>query len=145
MAQVEPVYDEIPEFADIADKLIAKYPSEFGNIDVAKIACVGITNKTRGEKKKQIWDIRPIRPPVSMFCPKEYIVVFFQHDWDSLGDVHRSLIVADVLCSIPPDGKGTIQPMDYKDHSKMLRTFGVDYMDRNDVPDILSKDIDWKK
>ena len=110
MAQVEPVYDEIPEFADIADKLISKYPSEFGNIDVAKIACVGITNKTRGEKKKQIWDIRPIRPPVSMFCPKEYIVVFFQHDWDSLGDVHRSLIVADVLCSIPPDGKGTIQP-----------------------------------
>jgi hypothetical protein len=145
MAQVEPVFEEIPEFIDIADKVITRYPTEFGNIDVAKIACVGITNKERSEKKTQLWEIKPIKPPVNIFCPKEYIVVFYQKDWDEMSDKHRALIVSDVLCSIPPDGKGNLQSMDYKDHSKMLRTFGVDYMDRNDVPDILVSDVDWKK
>lgn len=145
MAQIEPAYEEIPEFVDIADKVIQKYPAEFGNIDVAKLVCVGITNKDRSEKKKQIWDLKPIVAPINMFCTKDYIVVFHQKDWDILDESKRALIVADILCSIPPGGGGSVTPMDYKDHSKMLRTFGVDYMDNPKAPDILSTDVQWNK
>lgn len=147
MAQVDPVYQEIPEFLQIADKLIEAHPDLFANIDVATIACCGITNKDRSEKKTQLWELKAIKPPISLFCPKSYVVVFFQKDWDSLSEKHRHLITADVLCSIPPGGGGDIKPMDYKDHSVMLRTFGVDYMNRSDVPDLLSDTdkIDWKK
>ena len=147
MPQIEAVYEELPEFIDLADKLISKFPEEFANIDIARIACVAITNKKRGDKKRNLWELRSIRPPISLFCQKEYIVVFYSHDWEEMNEKQHSLIAADVLCSIPPNGKGAIIPMDYKDHSKMLRTFGVDYIDipENKMPDILKDNIDWKK
>lgn len=145
MAQVEPIYEEVSEFLQHADKIIEKYPEQFGNIDVSKIACVAIQNKERSDKKTQLWDIKAIKPPISLFSSKEYIFVFYQKDWDEMSEKHRKLIVADCLCSIPPGGGGAVNPMDYKDHSMMLRTLGVDYMDRDDVPDILDADVDWKK
>ncbi len=147
MSKEAPVFEEIPEFSTIADKIVAKYPEEFGNVDLTTIACVGITNKDRPERKKQLWDIKPIRPPVDMYCKKQYIVIFFQKDWDELTEKKKSLIISDVLCSIPSGGGGEVIAMDYKDHSKMLRTFGVDYMDLEDdrAPDILDEEIEWKK
>lgn len=145
MPQIEPIYEEVPEFLQIADKVIELHPERFGNIDVSKIACVSIQNKERSDKKSQLWDVKPIKPPTTLFCSKEYIFIIYQQDWDALSAIHRQLLVADCLCSIPPGGGGAITPMDYKDHAIMLRTFGVDYMDRSDVPDILSAKIDWKK
>jgi len=145
MAQSEPVYEELADFLQIADKIIEKYPDKFGDIDASKIACVSIQNKERSEKKMQIWEVKSVKPPISLFSTKDYIFVFHQKDWDELADKHRTLIVADCLCSIPPGGGGDVVSMDYKDHSMMLRTLGVDYMQRNDVPDILETDIDWKE
>ena len=145
MAQIEPIYEEIPEFIELADKIIQKYNTEFANIDVTKLVCVGITNKERSEKKKQLWDMKPITAPISMFCSKEYVVVFYRKDWDSMDEKYRLLAVADVLCSIPPGGGGAVTPMDYKDHSMMLRTFGVDYLDNPKAPDILATDVNWNK
>lgn len=145
MVQVEPVYEELPEFLQLADKIIEKYPEQFGNIDVSKIACVSIQNKERSDKKTQIWDLKSIRPPISLFSSKVYIFVFYQKDWDEMSDKYRKLIVADCLCSIPAEGAGAVTPMDYKDHSMMLRTFGVDYMEREDAPDLLDQEVTWKK
>lgn len=143
--QIEPIYEDVSEFVLYADKLIEKYPDQFGNIDVATIACVAIQNKQRSDKKSQLWDIKAIKPPISRYCQKQYIFVFFQHDWDELSEKHRKIIVADCLCSIPPGGGGSVNPMDYKDHSMMLRTLGVDYMGRDDVPDPLEDIVEWKK
>lgn len=145
MAQTEPRYEELPEFIEVADKLISKYPDQFGNIDLAKIACVSIQNKERSDKKAQLWDVKAIKPPISIFSSKHYIFIMFQKDWDESSEKRRGHIVADCLCSIPPNGGGNITPMDYKDHAMMLRTLGVDYLDRDDVPDLLESNVDWKK
>jgi len=144
MPQIEPNYEEIPEFLNIADSLIRKYPAQFDNIDLSKVACVGITNKNRSEKKSQLWELKPVKPPMSMYSTKEYIVIFFMNDWEELDRKYQSAITADVMFSIPPGGKGQVIPMDYKDHGVMLRTLGVDYMDNVTLPDILTNDISWK-
>mgnify|MGYP001164110177 FL=1 len=143
--QKECEYDEIVEFIDIADKLVAKYPDEFGDIDLATVACVGITNKTRSDKKKQFWDIKPVKQPLARYCNKRYVVVFYMHDWDEWDDIRRAAITADVLCSIPPGGNGEVTAMDYKDHGIMLRTLGVDYMENEQLPNILDEDVEWRK
>lgn len=145
MPQIEPEYEEIPSFMNISEKLIERFPEEFGNIDLSRIACVGITNKTRSESKTKIFDVKTVKSPVRDFCSKDYIVVFYMHDWDELGQRYRSAITADVLFCIPSEGKGDLVPMDYKDHGVMLRTLGVDYMDSTSIPDLLNDNIVWKR
>jgi hypothetical protein len=143
--KTEAVYEEIPEFLEIADKIIEKHPTQFGNIDLSTVACVVITNKERPEKKTQLWEIKSIKPPISLFSQKQYVFVFFKADWEEMNEERRAMITADALCSIPPEGNGDVVTMDYKDHSLMLRTFGVDYMESDKIPNLLEDDIEWKK
>jgi len=143
MAQKECIYEPIDEFIDIADSLINKYSDKFGDIDVSTIACVGIQNKERSEKKKQLFDVKAIGAPVSIYTSKRYVFVFHQHDWDEMSNKHRAAITADALMCIPPGGDGALNTMDYKDHGTMLRTFGVDYMDNPDIQDLIDTDVVW--
>jgi hypothetical protein len=40
--------------------------------------------------------------------------------------------------------EGKVNSPDMKDFARMLRTFGTDYLTRDDVPNILSDKIDWR-
>jgi len=145
MPQIKPNYEQLPEFAELAKKLIDLYPSVFPDIDADKLAAVQITNKERPEKKTQLWELKPVTPPITLFCPKSYFITVHSSDWDSLNDKHRAALVADVLLSISPEGEGKTVPFDKKDHSIILRTLGVDYMDTDNIPDLLSGKVDWRK
>jgi len=145
MAKVKPEYEELPEFNELAEKVLALYPNVFPNIDAKTIAAVQIVNKPRPEKKSQVWDLRPVVPPVTLFCPKLYFVTVYSSDWDAFNEKHRAAVVADVLLSISPEGEGKTVPFDKKDHSLILRTLGIDYMDTDDLPNILDGKIDWRR
>lgn len=143
MAQITPQYEELDEFVSIANKLIERHPAIFAGISVDKIACVAITNKDRKEGKPR-WELKTVVPPVSIFCPKEYIVVLFLSDWAALSQKQKGYLVAQALRSISPEGEGKTIPFDMKDHAIMLRTFGVDYIENPSVPDLLTADISWR-
>jgi hypothetical protein len=137
-------YEELNDFNQIAERLLDRYPEIFSDRKIDKIAAVSLLNKDRSEKKKQIWEIKPVVPPITLFCHKEYVVTFYASDWISMSDEHKALAVADVLLSISSEGQGKTVPFDLKDHSVMLRTFGVDYLSRPDIPNILDRNIEWK-
>lgn len=137
-------YEELDEFNTIAAKLVNRYPDVFGDRKVDKIAAVAITNKDRPKKRMQLWEIRPVVPPITLFCNKEYCVTVYMNDWVSMNDKYKALCVADVLFSISSDGQGKTNPFDMKDHGVMLRTFGVDYLENPDAPDILEDQISWR-
>lgn len=143
MAQTEAEYEEIQDFGDIADVLIDKYPEDFGHVDLSKLAAVMVTNKSR--KNKTIYQIKTYTPPLSMYASKNYIAIFYSEDWESWNDNAKAAMVASILFSIHSDGEGKLNPMDYKDHSVMLRTLGVDYLEDSDLPDILNEKIEWQK
>ncbi len=145
MAQTKPEYEEVTEIPDIAAKLIDLYPSVFPAIDPTKLAAVKITNKERPETKKKLWDLKPVRSPLNLFCPKAYFVTVFSNDWDALSDKHKAALVAEVLMSISPEGEGKTVPFDKKGHSLIFRTLGVDFMDTSDIPDLLSGKVNWRK
>jgi len=144
MAKIKPVYEELSQFTDIAEKLLALYPSVFPSIEAKNIAAVQIINKSRPEKKNQMWELRPVVPPVTLFCPKLYFVTVYSSDWDSFTDNHKAAVVADVLLSISPEGEGKTVPFDKKDHSIILRTLGIDYMQTSDIPNLLDGKVNWR-
>jgi len=144
MAQIKPNYEQLPEFIEIAKKLVDLYPSVFPNVDADKLASVQITNKERPEKKTQYWELTAVTPPVTLFCPKNYLITVYSSDWDALSEPHKAALVSDVLLSISPEGEGKTVAFDKKDHSVILRTLGVDYMDEANIPNLLAGKVDWR-
>lgn len=144
MSTVPNQYQEIDDFNSIAAKLVARYPDVFADKKVDRIAAVAITNKERPRKKNQLWELRPVVPPITLYCNKEYIVTFYLNDWESMNEKYRALAVADILLSISSEGSGKTVPFDMKDHGIMLRTFGVDYLENPSAPDILNDHVSWR-
>jgi len=144
MPQTKPNYEQLPEFLEIAKKLIDLYPSVFPDVEADKLAAVQITNKDRPEKKTQMWELKPITAPVTLFCPKTYFITVHSSDWQALSEPHRAALVAEVLLSISPDGEGKTVPFDKKGHGLIFRTLGVDFMDTATIPNLLAGKVDWK-
>lgn len=143
MPQVAPNYEELPEFLDIADQLVDRFPEVYGNTDLGRIACFAVTNKERKDSSKPIWEIMPIKSPLSILCNKDYVIKVFQNSYEELGDKHKTALVADALNAISEEGKGKINPKDLKEYAIMIRTLGVDFMDNPDIPDLLNDDVNW--
>lgn len=144
MPQIKPNYEQLPEFVEIIKKLVDLYPDIFPNVDPNNIAAVQITNKERPEKRTQLWELKPVTAPITLFCPKTYFVTVYSSDWDSLSDRHKAAVAADVLLTISPEGEGKTVPFDKKDHAIILRTLGVDYMDSATIPDLMAGKVDWR-
>jgi hypothetical protein len=144
MPQIKPEYEIIDDFRTMSVKLVEKYPDVLDGVNAASIRCVAITNKDPKENKP-LWELRAVPMPIRLDCPYSHYVIVNMADWATLDDKHKALLAFDVLCSISRDGDEKVVPFDLKDHSVVLRTVGVDYMKRADVPDILNDNIQWKK
>lgn len=145
MAKIKPEYEELSEFIEIMKKLLDLYPGVFPNIDPEQIAAVKITNKPRSESKNQVWELKPVKAPITLFCPKIYFVILYSSDWDVFDEARKAAVVADVLFSISPEFDGLTVPFDKRDHSVILRTLGVDYMSEPVIANILDGNTDWKQ
>lgn len=82
--------------------------------------------------------------PIRMDCQYDYYVIMNMQDWVGMDREHQQVIVFDVLCSISPENDGKVIPFDLKDHSIVLRNFGVDYQ-RKPVPNLLDPTFSIKK
>ena len=45
MPQIKPLWEEISEFNQLAEKLIEKYPERFGELKISDIVAYGCVNK----------------------------------------------------------------------------------------------------
>lgn len=144
MPQVKPEYEVIEEFKTIALKLLEKYPDVLDGINPNLLRCVGVTNKDPKEGKP-LFELQQVRYPQRLDLPYDFYVVVNMHDWQTFDESHQAALIFDVLCSVSRDGDGKVVPFDLKDHSVVVRSLGVDYMLRPDIPNILTDNIKWKK
>ena len=82
-----------------------------------------------------------------MDCPFSYYVILYQSDWVERDDPHKAILIAAILQAIPSDieTEGKVNTYDLKDFRKMQRNFGVDYLDSEDIPDLLGTNgYTWK-
>ena len=143
--QIKSEYEVSEEYVDIAQNLLKKYPNEFTDLDLSKIRPVLIVNKDRTERNPNMWQIKGVTLPIAMDCPYTHYVIVHATDWENLEKKHRYLLVAETLCAISaedPD-EGKVKPFDMKGYALMLRTFGPDFMVKDDVPDILKDKVNW--
>lgn len=144
MAQSKPEYETLKEFRTIAEKLVNKYPDVLDGIDSNLITCVGVKNKDPKEGKGP-FEIKPVPYPIRLDNPFAYYIVVNSQEWDTFDLKHKAALVFDALCCISKEDDGKVVPFDLKDHSVVIRTLGVDYMKRADIPDIMGSNVVWKK
>ena len=144
MSQLKPEYSSLDEFTDMASQLVEKYPEVFGTLDIETIKCVAITNKERREGKK-FYEVKPVPYPIRMDCEYAYYIIIYLNDWAEMDGKHRAVLVASALHAIPyeDDKEGKVNAPDLKDFGNLLRTFGVDYMDTEDIPDLINDQVEW--
>ena len=142
-----PVYEKLEEYNVIADKIKEAYPMQFGWIDPSLIRAYLITNKDKPDNKE--FEIKPVTQPIRQEVNFAFYIAFYADQWMSLLDKHKYLLVARSLFCFTQNENGEldeqkVETYKYKDHAVMPRTFGMDYLVRDDVPDILETKIQWK-
>jgi len=140
VSQQKPEYECLDEFNAIATKIIEKYPSVFADVNADEVRCYAITNKDKPDSKKT-WTLRAVTYPIRLDCPYGWYATIYLEDWEQMNEKQQQLLVASILCAVGEEGK-VVAP-DLKDYNVMVRSFGVDYLDDTNVPDILNEDVDW--
>ena len=151
MAKEKPQYEVNDEFNNMALRVVEKYPEKFDGIDISQVCCVNITNKTRKDKDdevvgERIWKLDAVKMPMRLHCAYGWYVTLFSHDWEEKDEVHKLILVAEVLHGIPrsDSDEGKVKPLDTKGYHAVFNTFGLDCHEDPDVPNILEEDIEWK-
>jgi len=150
MAQEKPEYEVNDEFNTMAVKIVGKFPEKFISVDIDKVCCVNITNKTRKEKEgngERTWNLQAVKMPVAIHCPYSWYVVLYAHDWQEMSEKHKLAHTADILHGLPTgeDNEGKVNSCDTKGFGAMFRSLGIDFLDDPDIPHILNDDdFKWK-
>ena len=149
MAQEKPNYEVNDEFNGMAVQIVEKYSEKFDQIEVGKICCVNLTNKPRKEVEgvvDRIWKLKAVKMPEAIHNPYGWYVILNSSDWDEMSGKHKLALVADVLHGIPNDvdSEGRTNPCDTKGYLSMFNTFGIEYLDDPNIPDLLKEEVEWK-
>lgn len=148
MPQIEPQFENLDEFNDLAIKLVEKHSQKFSGIDLGVIAARQIVNKERSDKNPKLYEVMAVKPPIREDCKYAFYIIIHKSDWDILEQKHRLLLIAQALHSIVLDEngemtEGKVASPDMKDFAPMLRTFGTDYLVKDNVPDLLEDEVKW--
>tara|TARA_Y100000034_G_C6908993_1_gene422842 strand:- start:5842 stop:6273 length:432 start_codon:yes stop_codon:yes gene_type:complete len=143
MTKIKPQYIELDDFYKVARDLSDKYVDLFGTIDIDRIKAFAVINKAKQDSTTSWWSIIQVRDPLCDIFNVDYVFKLFLSDWEYLLEKNRCLLVADALLSIDPANE-RVKKFDVQDHSLMIRNFGLDYLESDDTPDILSDTFEWK-
>jgi len=143
MAQIKPEWEEISEFITMAKKIIEKYESEVGHVDPDLLVAYKCINKTKPESRTKLYSMSGQGEPEAFTNTKKYFVTVFHDTWDNMDESNRLLMVYEALQRIDVENpeSGKVSGYDLHAKSGMVRTFGVDWETRSDVPNILENRV----
>ena len=149
MAQTKPEYERLDEYKELAAKIIDRYPDRFYGIELDRIQAYMITNKESKEDSQKLFEVHAVKMPILLDSKCSHYVVVYSNDWLSMEEAHKLLLIAQTLCAIPLDENGQmvmekVNTFNMKDFSPMLRTFGTDYLIRDNVPNLLQEEVAWR-
>lgn len=140
--QIPIVWQEIPEFVQMSEKLIEHFPERFGHIESSWLVGYAATNKDKPDGKKP-WDIAGTSAPESFTNSKKYFFKTFMDTWQGRSEESRYWLVFAALERLDRDqpGSGKLRPCDYKDQSVMVRTHGADWENKSNLPHPLNNGV----
>ena len=143
--QVTAEFEKLQEWEDIAKKLVVKYPERFDHVETSKLVCYVITNKDLTDNARP-YEMQTDKLPMRLSNTFDYFV-WFKHpsEWHDKPDNIKAALVFSALERIDPDKPFAIAPLDYRDQSVMVRTFGIDWMCQKDIPNMLDEKVEIRE
>jgi len=139
-------YMIIDEGNDIIKQIRERYPMCFWPVEPANIVVLGVTNKPRPFSQLKLATITKIDPAhrtlIRSFCSKDiqYMIEVYCNDWTSWNDARRQWILAHEISHIgSPVRKGLVKH-DLEDFSWIIDSVGIDWFERDDLPELLGKE-----
>lgn len=136
MAQLKPEWEIIKEAEQLVERLCELYPEKLGHIDPGTIGCAAIVNKDRPDSADWDHKLKGIKEPESLYSSKQYVIWFHKNTWDAYDKKQRAMMIMRALLRVPEEPDGSVVSEDLKDIKCLVRTFGVDYMNNPNIPDI---------
>jgi len=136
---------EDPEMEEIGKKLIVAWEGLFRHIDASKILWARDIGPVNPRSPKRAGSCTRVRPPYTLLNPDVFyiIAVHPRAKWEELDSRRRAVLVMHELLHIPEEfGAGALKDHDVKDFKLLVDTLGSDYLERNDLPDLLEGVID---
>jgi hypothetical protein len=136
----EKIYEKVDEAERIAADLCAKYPDVLWRVTPNKIAVLGITNRERSEKSKDLFKIAPIKGSqkalnIIYHVPISYIVEVFWSDWNEWTQNLKEWVMLKALLSVSENEGKVIKP-DCREFRIILDIVGVDWEKKDDLPSL---------
>jgi predicted metallopeptidase len=136
------------EILDDGNKLIAKlqqkYPKILWAVIPDQVIVLGVTNKERPKSSKKLAMIRKVSPAmrtvIRTFGHKEVkqVIEVYCSDWNKWSNPRRQVIIFHELLHVAQEdlSKGLIKH-DLEDFAGLVDFFGVDYWEKENLPDML--------
>lgn len=142
MAREKAIYTIIEEFGDLVKKIIEINAEDYGHIDPLVLRMVAIQNK----EPSYWYKIRTVKNPIAMFCSDvRYVAVVFESVWQTYTPNQKAMTIINILESLEPDeDEPKVRSYNLNDHERIVKTFGVGYMENADIQDLLKKAVDWR-
>ena len=136
-------YEQCVEIEEIIVKLKEKYPDVFAAVIPTEIRAFEITNKQRSPNKPAEISIFGASGVFGVISPVKYILVAYSDDWCNWETNVQIVNVAKAIKRISLDGNGKLNRFDEMNHKSFILTFGLGYEDKQDIPNILTENVNW--
>lgn len=127
------------EYKDMAQKIINKYPQNFGNFDINKILFLKETTKS----PKKYAETRKVVSPYTFITSVKFIITIYEPCVCSMNDAQLHLLMLHELMHIDEDFEKLVKH-DLEDFKVIIAKYGANWDIDNNLPDILENEDEIK-
>ena len=144
MSQAAKKYEICDEYIEIAKKLRELHMEMLFDCNPDEIVCHMVVNKERPEKTPII-KVSAVPEPLNVSSSFAHYVILFESDWRVFDDRQKANVVMKSMLrmTMVEDVPKLISP-DLYEFLLLVRTLGVDYMDDDSSPNLLTDTINWQ-
>jgi len=142
MARTKREFVESVELYDLAEQIIDKYQF-LDHIDVNKIYFAFCTDKSAAKTKPFIMG-NISNELVQKVANYKYQIAFYLDKWNDLGEEKQLIMLFKALYSISEEFDGKMRKIDPMDPYVILKTFGIDWGFRDDLPNLLTDPVHFQ-
>lgn len=144
MARTNLEYVEAQAVREMAEKLIERYPSQLGHIDVEDVYfAFCISKKPKNSQPVQLASVR--KPLTRKVTTRPYQIAIFRDTWEGWNQTQQALQLLHALYAISPDGDGIFRTQDVHDFFPFVAALGPQWqhMDPDSLPNPLKEKVNF--
>lgn len=126
-----------PDYKDIADRLIDKFPVAFGHIEMDKVLFLRETEKS----PKKYADVRKVASPYTFMTEYKFIITFYEGPLLGLSQEQKIMVVYHELLHIDVDFN-KLKKHNIEDFRELVSIYGVNWTIDPNLPNILEDEED---